>query len=1205
MMKQKTLLVAFLGTALVLGAIFAFTSYFISPTEKLEDRLFAEKSDQVFISREHRLERESFHKRVRNLQSPDTNDIYSPKDMVQQVKDALGALDLRSPRTNRPDDPQIRAEVESLRSLSEDGQTLTVYRSNDGEILALSTKIPLAGDKPPEATINKLISDHSLVFGKSEHDAISVERRSHDDHAAVQSFVANRSHKNLPVWGGGVKVTGDGRAITGFSGVFANIPDNLDVSNKMTIRDFESALAAQTEKSIESFRQDTFEEGIYVTNNLPIHAYRASIVYDQSDVELVYISPSSRRLVATESQVYQISAPSQGVDLKGQAVDFFSTEEEQTYKMIDRESLGEIAQFNEVYTEENPEYYPYVSSASPNSNWDPAAVSALGNTETALRYFKEKHNRSSFDGNGKGAKSLVNMESQDDGVNAFWYGGGLDAMVYGTGGGLVGNFAKALDVAGHELTHGVISYTSNLEYKNQSGALNESFADVFGTMIERKNWVMGEDLDAPAYLKSSFERNMAQPWLQGNPGHMDDFRRKSESDDNGGVHTNSGIPNRAFYLLAEGLSKENKGQSLGLEKAEQLAYQTMIGLTGNDRFIHAAIKMIQVAESLYGTNSVEVSAVKAAWSEVGVYEEQIAEDTNETIIEPEPISLAPGDDVLFVMYPRDGDLEASTIYDEEYDIWGITVDADGGYIEGTLSGPYNDFVAGATVPVAYTSPSQSTTLIYKGVDGLVYFSDLTGETEDELFDPDFEINEIAISPDGSKFAVVPSNTNLIIVVDLDTSDVSVHEARGPDYTADQSLSLVDLVDAIDFDLTSNRIVFDYRLCDRTGLDEGVDCNQIWNIGILDLTSGFSYPFANLGSDMDLGNPKFSKMGRNAIVFDLIDYSDFESNGEIFSSIVTIDFSSRNVGGVSPTTNDYGAAFFGAPSFVGNDQAISFNGNFDPDYTSIVRAKLDNNYEYDEDAEDSFSYFIYFEAAWAKPHRISYQNLASELIPTTRSVYFGEIERGPEKTGEVLLVNDGNRKIEVTNVEISIGLRTNLTNTTLLAGEEQSFQVYLDTQNLDLGTYAGEIRISHDGDNATLSIGVSADIKDDGPDSDGDGVSDFIDNCSLVVNSDQLDSDGDGEGDACDSDDDGDGILDDVDAFPLDASETADTDDDGVGDNTDAFPQDASEWADSDGDGIGDNADALPLDPTVQKIGSRLPIWLLKAAKEKQAEQQTD
>lgn len=1231
-MKRKLIIVPSLLAAVFIVVSFVYNYFSSSYTKELERRLFADEYTSTAIPADQRAERAAFHERARDLPATDTNSMYSSEEMAQQVSKALVAIDPKTPRTKKRDSAEVKAELASLRSLSEDGQSLSVYRDHGGEILAISTRIPLFAGESSEATIDRLISDHSALFGQGPHESVLVERRSHDDEDSVQSFVAKRRFKDLPVWGNAIKVTGDRTVISGFNGRFTDIPDELNISNKMTIDDFESVVISEKKKPVQSFQQDTLEEGIYLINNLPMHAYRASVTYSRIDRELVYVSPSSRKIISTESLVHNASVGSRGVDLKGQQVDFFSDKRGETYFMEDYESLENITTRNSVAQWVSEEYQPIETSTNPNSGWDSAAVSALSNVEISLRYFKEVHNRSSFDNKGKKAESIVNMHGEHPkagnlGLNAFFLPD-ADIMLYGTGDGVLSNFAGALDIAGHELTHGVINYSSELVYKNQSGALNESFADIFGTMIERKNWRMGEDLNAPDYLRALVERDMDRPWIQGNPGHMEDYRNLSTDD--GGVHTNSSIPNRAYFLLAQGLTDENKGQSVGLAKAEKLAYRTMIGLSGNDRFIHAAIKMIQVGESLYGTNSAEVAAVKAAWIEVGVYEEEIAEDTEDTMVEPEPVALANGDDVLFFLYPRDGDLEPSTVYEEAYDIYGISVVADGRYIEDTLIGPFNEVPSDATVPFAHTLSDQSTLLIYKGTDDVVYFTDLTGATEDDPFELGFEVNKLAISPDGSMLAVVPSNTNLILVANLETGQVVSYEVLGPDYSENQSLSTVDLVDVIDFDLASNRIVFDYRSCNRFGLEQGAECQSIWNIGILDLTTGFNYPFANLGADLDIGNPKFSKIGRDAFVFDLIDYSKSESDGEIVSAIITIDLVNRTVNGIALTTDDKSSAFFGAPSFVGEDQAISFNGNFHPDFTSIYRAKLNNDYDYDTEAEDGLDYFIPYEAAWGKPHRLAYLNIAADLSAwPNNSIYFGRFEKGPEKRGDITLRNTGNRKIEITGVEISEGIRTNVTNTTLLAGEEQSFQVYLSTQDLDVGRYTGELRIVHDGDNPTLIIGVSADLE--AGDSDSDGVSDQTDNCPTVSNVTQLDTDSDGQGDACDSDDDGDGDPDASDAFPLDANETTDTDGDGIGNNADtdddgdgvpdsedAFPLDASETADTDGDGVGNNADtdddndgvadiddAFPLDASVQKIKSGIPVWLLKAAKDKQAEQETD
>lgn len=143
--------------------------------------------------------------------------------------------------------------------------------------------------------------------------------------------------------------------------------------------------------------------------------------------------------------------------------------------------------------------------------------------------------------------------------NAYWNG---QAMYYGNGDVAFKPLAGAIDVAGHEMTHGVVEKTANLEYKSQSGAMNESMADIFGSMIEGLNWKIGEDVVRTAYFTTGALRDMSNPHNGGNnsndngwqPAAMQEY--VSGSSDNGGVHINSGIPNHAYYLLLQVLQKQ-------------------------------------------------------------------------------------------------------------------------------------------------------------------------------------------------------------------------------------------------------------------------------------------------------------------------------------------------------------------------------------------------------------------------------------------------------------------------------------------------------------------------------------------------------------------------------------------------------------------------------------------------------------------------
>ena len=228
----------------------------------------------------------------------------------------------------------------------------------------------------------------------------------------------------------------------------------------------------------------------------------------------------------------------------------------------------------------------------------------MGGLLRTFEYFSQTH---SLSGTGAPSKQVSVITDFRDGSedNAFWFS---DTIALGAGGSL-NNVAGSLDVMAYEIVHGVIEYSSGLRYENQSGALNESFADIFGAMVDRDNWAVGEDLNGQGI------RSLQDPTRFGDSAHMNNFRKlpNTQEGDWGGVHTNSGIPNRAYYLLAEGLTLEGLGSSIGKDKAEKLAYSTMVNLTRDSDFQAAAALMLTSAEARYGEESPESLAVVAAW----------------------------------------------------------------------------------------------------------------------------------------------------------------------------------------------------------------------------------------------------------------------------------------------------------------------------------------------------------------------------------------------------------------------------------------------------------------------------------------------------------------------------------------------------------------------------------------------------------------
>lgn len=243
--------------------------------------------------------------------------------------------------------------------------------------------------------------------------------------------------------------------------------------------------------------------------------------------------------------------------------------------------------------------------------------------EMTFKYYKDRHARNSFNNSGGAMMSYVHFGQGFN--NAFWDG---VRMTYGDGDGSFMTPLTALDIVGHEFTHGVTEYSANLVYLNESGALNESFSDIFGAAIDFQskgaaaNYLIGEDI----VVGGGALRSMQNPNMFSDPDtYMGKHWKPLNGPDNGGVHSNSGVQNFWFYLLVNGGQGINdKGDSysvpgIGLTKAENIAYRNLTVYLGPSSTYFDAAMMGQIAaEDLYGTCSPEAQATAEAWYAVGV-----------------------------------------------------------------------------------------------------------------------------------------------------------------------------------------------------------------------------------------------------------------------------------------------------------------------------------------------------------------------------------------------------------------------------------------------------------------------------------------------------------------------------------------------------------------------------------------------------------
>jgi Zn-dependent metalloprotease len=282
-----------------------------------------------------------------------------------------------------------------------------------------------------------------------------------------------------------------------------------------------------------------------------------------------------------------------------------------------------------------------------NTSTQRAGVDAHFGSAKVYDYFLSVHGRNGIDGSGgprtfnsiNGTTALISstVHFGKSYNNAFW-SSSRNQMFYGDGDGTNFTPLVTLDICGHEMQHGITSRTAGLVYSNESGALNESWSDVFGAMVElyarggqetTATWWIGEDAYTPARAGDAL-RYMDTPHRAGNAGYTADddpdhySERYTGTGDSGGVHINSGIANHVFYLVAKGGNHAHVPgpfvTGIGTDKAAKVWYKAITTyMTSSTNFAGARTATINAANSLYGAGSAESNAVADAWTACGVF----------------------------------------------------------------------------------------------------------------------------------------------------------------------------------------------------------------------------------------------------------------------------------------------------------------------------------------------------------------------------------------------------------------------------------------------------------------------------------------------------------------------------------------------------------------------------------------------------------
>lgn len=700
---------------------------------------------------------------------------------------------------------------------------------------------------------------------------------------------------------------------------------------------------------------------------------------------------------------------------------------------------------------------------SSSSTWnDPLAVSAHYNASVAYDYFLNTFNRNSINGEGGTVFSYVNVADDDGGGldNAFWNG---TAMFYGNGRDAFAPLAGSLDVGGHEMSHGVIQNTAGLVYEYQSGAINESFADVFGVMIDRDNWQLGEDVVNSQYFASGAMRDMSNPNNGGNelsdrgwqPKDMTEYY--TGSGDNGGVHINSGIPNRAYYLIAT---------AIGKEKAEQVYYRTLSTyLTANSQFIDLRLGVIQAATDLHGADSQEVQVAIDAFDTVGIVDGEATDTDND-------IPTVVGSEFILSVDIRDED--PNTLY---------------------ISDTNGENYVPLTTTKLSRKPSVSddgTLAIFVTEDNTINAVTLDQNNIEEIVISDEPVwAAISLSKDGNRLAAIRNDIEgVIFISDLVTSESMAYELYNPTSADGVTTGEVLYADALEWDYSGQYLIYD-------ALNELNNANgssiDYWDVGSLRVwnnqTNSFGDGniqkiFTNLPEGVSIGNPSIAKTSGNILAFDLFD--EVNNSYEVITANIET--------GIVQTV--YVNNKLGFPNFSTNDDKLLFDTDNDGDEDIAIIGLASD--------------------------KVSPQGTPSVIIPNgIWGIWYTVGERetaNSEKDITDFRFNVTNpasvASINGTAITVSVPSNINPQNLVATFTHSQKAQVYIGdvlqqsgvNQN-DFSTPVNYTVVGEDGSTKIYTVSLGETTSVDPNDDDGDGVANDLDQCPNTPSNTSVDTSG--------------------------------------------------------------------------------------------------
>ena len=772
-----------------------------------------------------------------------------------------------------------------------------------------------------EAGTFRFLNDVKTVMNLKSPDDTFVIGRTETDELGQTHVRLTQTYAGLPVHGSELIAHLTDGEVTHLNGRYQAIAPGFSVTPTLTAEQAVSQALQDvgTESVVRTFGQNLFNIKQVQENTLCIFssdggsklAYRLVIWPDLHESWSYMIDALTGEVLQKYSRICTGDGPTKASarDLNGVTRSFSTyhvgdlyTTVDASRAMFDTKSkipgnpLGCIWTNDRQNTYGDKAQFTYGLSKD-NTTWNPTLVSAHYNSGIVYDYYLGTHKRNSIDNRGGNIISFINVPDSKTGKpmdNAFWDGYG---MYYGNGNTAFKPLAGGLDVAAHEMTHGVVQYTANLEYKGQSGAINESMADIFGCMVDRANWTIGETVVLAKSFPSGALRSLSNPNQggKGTAGYQPKLMTQYDtaSSDNGGVHRNSGIPNYAFYLFATDVTKE---------KAEKVYYRALANyLTATSKFLDLRLAVIKAAGDLYGATGTEVAAAKKAFDAVGII------DATQTQPKTD-IPASQGPDFVLV-----AGASSARLYATATAVKPVTFDVK------TKLG----------VQRRASVTDDGLTAYYVTTDKQIQSVNLTGTPSEFMVQSQTIWRNVAISRDGSKLAALTAEKDSSVwVYSFTLKKWNQFKFYTPTYTEDTETNDVQYADSFEWDPTGEYIVYDaynkIKGTDNTGNTDGSEVDLgYWDVGIIKAWDNTKKAFGDgkvqklfgsLPAGVSIGNPSYAKNSKSTIAFDYVE----DGNDSTYYAVLAYDYANKNLQVV------YENNTLGFPSYSRLDDRLVFS-----------------------------------------------------------------------------------------------------------------------------------------------------------------------------------------------------------------------------------------------------------------------------------------